>query len=82
MVEVERVEVQLEVKADGGSSSHFSLLSIFDTCSGQVRLYALTPSVDLCPVLSIIGERERANLVVRSSGIFCLYISFMPPYVV
>ena len=22
----------------------------------------------------IIGERERANLVVRSSGIFCLYI--------
>jgi hypothetical protein len=22
----------------------------------------------------IIGERERANLVVRSSGIFCVYI--------
>ena len=58
MVEVERVEVQLEVKADGASSSHFSLLSIFDTCSdcsGQERLYALTPSVDLCPVLSIIS---------------------------
>ena len=36
------VEVPLEVKADGGSSSNFSLLSIFGT-------NALTPSVDLCP---------------------------------
>ena len=34
MVEVERVEVQLEVKADGGSSSHFSLLA------------SLTPALD------------------------------------
>ena len=25
-------------------------------------------------VYIIIGERERTNLVVRSSGIFCLYI--------
>ena len=26
-----------------------------------------------------IGERERANLVVRSSGIFYIYIYIMPP---
>ena len=30
--------------------------------------------VSVCAMPVVVGERERANLVVRSSGIFCLYI--------
>ena len=58
---------QLRLSHDGPSTSSWCHLG--GNCT-QFFCLRIKGKTRMC----VIGERERANLVVRSSGIFCLYI--------